>query len=66
MALNSNTLKTAIIENLESNGFVRNTVSQEWLDGLSKSIADAVVEHITSQGQVIIPSGSSAGTYPII
>lgn len=63
MALSASTLKSLIKANVDSidveNGEITN-------DAVIQAIADAIVTHITTSGQVIVASGSSAGTYPII
>ncbi len=62
MALNSATLKTLIDTKLTAAGF--NLASGE-ADVMSQAIAEAVVEHIQAAAQVVVPAGSSAGTYPV-
>lgn len=62
MALNGTTLKAAIksaVDGIDvNNGEITN-------DAVLQAIADAIVDHIKSNGQVIVSSGSSAGVYSI-
>lgn len=62
MALNGDTLKGLIKSAVDSidveNGEITN-------DDVLQAFADAIVQHITTDGKVIIGSGSSAGTYDI-
>ena len=61
MALDSGALSSAIKSELASNGFV----ASEKNNALADAIAKAVVEHITSNAQVVVDGGSSAGTYTV-
>ena len=62
MALNGNTLKGLIKAAVDSidveNGEITN-------DDVLQAFADAIVQHITTDGKVIIAGGSLAGTYDI-
>lgn len=62
MALDDTALSSAIQTELEAGGFKMN---DEDLKRLADAVATAVVNHITSSADVVIPSGSSAGTYPV-
>ncbi|AFT97425.1 MULTISPECIES: hypothetical protein [Gammaproteobacteria] len=59
MALSDSTLKGMIKSNLEGFGFVANQHGR--MDELAEAIAKAVVEHITSSGEVIVKGGGSYG-----
>lgn len=63
MALSSSQLATAIKNALEGID-----VSSGEIDAteVSEALAQAIVDHITSNAQVVVGSGSSAGTYPVI
>ncbi len=62
MALNATTLKNLIKSSVDSidvdNGEITN-------DQVIEALANAIVTHITSSGQVIIAGGSSSGVYSI-
>lgn len=62
MALNATTLKNLIKSSVDSidvdNGEITN-------DQVIEALANAIVTHITSSGQVIIGGGSSSGVYSI-
>lgn len=64
MALDQTVLKNMIIAEMQGLGFVTSG-TYAWADRLAEAIANAVVDHITSDAEVIIPGGSSAGTYPV-
>ena len=64
MPLNAEALESAIISKLKSEGFVTNNQYAK-TEKMAKAIAEAVVEHITANAQVVIESGSSAGTYGV-
>lgn len=69
MALSSTTLSTAI--KTEIKGIAGITIEDEAeLEKFTEALATAIVDHLTSAavptGQVVIPSGSSAGTYPLV
>lgn len=64
MALDSSTLSSLILSELESAGFTGSgqySRAQE----LADAIAAAVVSHIQASADVTVTSGSSAGTYPV-
>lgn len=62
MALNASTLKSAMKSAVDAidvdNGAITN-------DAVLDAIATAIIDHITSNGQVIVSGGSSAGIYSI-
>ena len=65
MALNKDSLKFKIESELKAQGIV--------LDGeharasiIAIAVANAVVDEITQNGQVVVASGSSAGSYSIL
>jgi hypothetical protein len=62
MALNAGTLATLIKAGVDAidieNGEVPN-------DDVLMAVAQAIVDHLTTDGEVIVTSGSSAGTYGI-
>ncbi|MCG7551570.1 hypothetical protein [Pseudoalteromonas sp. Of7M-16] len=64
MALSSMALEGLIIQKLEADGF---KVSGEHaqVGVISKAIAEAVVEHVTSKAEVSVTGGSSKGSYQI-
>lgn len=41
-------------------------VSQSELDNIWKATAQSIIDEITGNAQVIVPGGSSAGTYSVI
>lgn len=63
MPLNSSSLKSLMKSKVDSidieNGEIDN-------DQVLQALADAIVEHITSNGQVVVSGGSSSGVYGII
>ena len=63
MALNATALKNAIksaIDGIDStNGAIPN-------DDLLEATASAILDHIKDNAEVIVTSGSSAGTYSIL
>lgn len=59
MALNEGSLKSRIIKNLESFGFVANAHGR--MDELAEAIAKAVVSEITSNAEVAVKGGGSYG-----
>lgn len=62
MALNSATLQSLIEAKLTAAGF---DLQAGEADVMARCIAEAVVEHITSSAAVVVPGGSSAGTYTV-
>lgn len=65
MALNSSALKGLIVSKLNAAGI---TTSGEHAKAqlMAEAIAEAVVEHVTANAQVIVAGGSSAGTYKVL
>lgn len=63
MALNASTLKSLMKSSIDSinveNGEVTN-------DQVLQALADAIINHITSDAQVLVTGGSSSGTYKVI
>ncbi len=64
MALNAATLAGLIQTKVDALADSYRNGEKDNNDAL-EAIAEAIIEHITSDGQVIITSGSSAGTYGI-
>lgn len=64
MALNAATLAGLIQTKVDAIADSYRNGEKDNNDAL-EAIAEAIIEHITSDGQVIIASGSSAGTYGI-
>jgi len=62
MALVASDLQSLIDSKVQSAGF---DLSKSSFQIMSKAIAEAVVEHITANAQVVVSSGSSAGTYTV-
>lgn len=62
MALDASALQGAIESKLTAAGF---DLSKGEADVMAQAVAEAVVEHITGSAQVVVDSGSSAGTYPV-
>ena len=64
MALSKSSLKSKIIAELSSQGFVtegEHAMAQK----MAEAIANAVVDEIQSNGKANITSGSSAGSWPV-
>lgn len=64
MAISSDSLEGKIISNLKGAGFVLEGTHAKTKE-FAQAIAKAVVEEITKNAQVIVGSGSSAGTYKV-
>lgn len=62
MALDASTLQSAIESEMEAEGF---DLDKGKASVLAAAVAKAVVDHITTDAEVVVPSGSSAGTYPV-
>lgn len=41
-------------------------VSDAEVDNIWKAAAGTIIDHIKNNAEVVIPAGSSAGTYPVI
>lgn len=64
MALSSGSLENKIVSELQARGFI--TEGEHAKAALmAAAIAAAVIDEITSNAQVVIASGSSAGTYAV-
>ena len=61
MAIDSSALGASIKSKLESKGFK----IIEFNSCLAEAIAEAEVEHIQQNAQVVVSGGSSAGTYQV-
>ncbi len=64
MALTASGLQTRIENELAAQG-VQIDNPHCWARQFAQAIAQAVVDEIQANAQVTIPSGSSAGTYPV-
>ena len=62
MALNASTLKSLMKSKIDS---IDISSGEEANDQVLQALAEAIIEHITLSGQVVVASGSSAGVYPI-
>jgi len=63
MALDSSALQTLVESKLTAAGFDLTKAPATSL--MAQAIAEAVVEHVTANAQVIVSGGSSAGTYSV-
>lgn len=63
MALSASTLKDLMKSAIDGIDIENGEVSN---DAALDALAQAIVDHITSDAQVVISSGSSAGTYQIL
>ncbi len=64
MPLDKSSLKTKIVKEMKSKGMVTEGEFAKAAD-LAEAIATAVVEEITANAQVVVMSGSSAGSYKV-
>ena len=64
MAISNSSLEAKILAQLEAQGIVT-TGEHAKAALMAAAIAAAVVEEITTNAQVVIASGSSAGTYAV-
>jgi hypothetical protein len=64
MALSKASLKGKIVTNLQAQGFTTDG-EHAYAAKMAEAIANAVIDEITSSGQVVVTGGSSAGTYKI-
>ena len=64
MSMSKEQLKQGIITELEVFGATANG-DYSWVDKFAEAIANAVVDHITTNAEVVIDVGSSSGTYPV-
>lgn len=63
MALNATTLKSLMKSKIASVNFEDGDKNN---DDLLQALAEAIVDHIQTSGQVAVTSGSSSGVYPIL
>lgn len=64
MALSKGDLKGRIISEMVAQGATA-TGEHSWVERLAEVIANAVVDEVTSNAEVVVSGGSSAGTYPV-
>ena len=64
MAITSASLKSKIEIELTSAGFVL-TGEHAQASAMAQAIANAIIDEITSNAQVVVAGGSSAGTYQV-
>ena len=62
MALSASTLASLIKSKVATIDFENGAIDN---NDIANKIAEAIVEHITSSAQVVVTSGSSAGTYGV-
>lgn len=63
MALNASALKALMKAKVDSVNFENGEIDN---DAVLQALAEAIVDHITSSGQVAVTGGSSSGVYPIL
>jgi len=64
MAISKSSLKNKIESELESAGFVL-TGEHAQASAMAQAIANAIIDEITSNAQVVVAGGSSSGTYQV-
>ena len=64
MALSKSSLKGRVVSNLQALGFTTDG-EHAYAAKMAEAIANAVIDEITSNGQVVVNKGSSTGTYNI-
>ncbi|GEK12567.1 hypothetical protein GNP80_15005 [Aliivibrio fischeri] len=64
MPISNSSLKTKLIKEMNGKGMVTEGEFAKAAD-LAEAIANAVVDEITSNAQVVIDKGSSAGSYSV-
>jgi hypothetical protein len=64
MALSKASLKSKIVANLQAQGFTTEG-PHAYAAKMAEAIANAVIDEITSNGQVVVTGGSSSGTYKV-
>jgi len=64
MALSKGDLKGRIISEMVAQGATA-AGEHSWVERLAEAIANAVVDEVTSNAEVVVSGGSSAGTYPV-
>ncbi len=62
MALDATTLKTLMKSKVDA---ITKDAGSITNDDALQALADAIIEHITSNAQVIVSGGSSAGSYTV-
>lgn len=65
MAMNASTLASAIVSQLQSQGFAT-TNPHAWLEDFAQAVATAVVNHLTANAKANVTAGSSAGQWPLL
>lgn len=64
MALSKNSLKDRVVQEMTLQG--ANPIGEHsWVERLAAALASAVVDEIQQNATVIVPGGSSSGTYPV-
>lgn len=63
MALNNSSLSSKIVTNLKEAGFAAGEHAK--FNQLSDAIAKAVIDEITTNAEVAVTKGNSAGTYKV-
>jgi hypothetical protein len=64
MALSQSGLKGRIVSAMESQG-AKASGEHSWVEKMADAIASAVIDEITSNAEVQVTGGSSAGTYKV-
>lgn len=62
MALSASTLANLIKQQVDAIDFESGEITN---DQVTQAVAQAIVEHITSDAEVVISGGSSSGTYQV-
>jgi len=67
MALSKASLKGRIISELQALSVVLgiSILDSNQMQKYAEAMANAIIDEITANGEVVVPSGSSAGTYPV-
>lgn len=65
MPVTAASLKALIVTEMEAQG-ANASGEHSWVEKLAEAIANAVVTEIQLNAQVVVNTGSSAGTYPVI
>lgn len=58
--ISSSNLENAIKAKLQANGFTMSGMNADFIKAIAQAVADEI-----KQGEVIVASGSSAGTYKV-
>ena len=64
MAINKSSLKSRVVKEMNSRGFVTDGEFAKGAD-LAEAIANAIVDEITENATVTVDKGSSAGSYKV-